>query len=165
MDVSHSTLLSSTFMVVELNQRKIKWLGESHTGNSWQSQEFPESQPTIFSYCFSSSSLAVFKIEVNPTLSIHLCICTHLRDLPTFLQRASLRREGDKGQEKGLISCTPCTCQKLKHRPTNAVCSRPHRKFVAERGNLIYIPWNPVQEPSISSFTSSYFIWYAVCTT
>lgn len=149
-----------TFMVAELNQRKIKWLGENHTGNLWWSQEFPESQPTVFNYCFSSSSSAVFKVEVNPILFISVYVLIKRRSADFSLKDISKERKERKGQDKGLISCTPCTCQKLKHRASNAVCSRPHRKFVAETGNLIFIPWIPVQ--GFNVFLNQ-FIFHMIC--
>lgn len=131
-------------MVEEWNQRESKLLTEGHTGNLWQSQEFPESQSTVFNYWFFSPSSAVFKVEVKPALCIHPWLYTHPENLcRPSLKSISKKSKETKGRRKGSLAA-PHTCLKLKHRPSAAVCSRPHRKFAAETRNLIYIPWIPV---------------------
>lgn len=148
-------------MATEMNQTEMKCLGESHTGNLWQSQEFPESQPAGFNYCFSNSSSVVFKVEVKLILSIHLSIYTHWEKLcrPFSKEHLYVGKEY-KGQEKGLISCTPHTCQKLKHRASNDICSRPHRKFAAKTRNLIYIPES---QSCVFNIFPSQFIFHVIC--
>lgn len=88
-----TALLRTTFMAVEWNQRESKWPREGHTGNLWQSQEFPESQSTVFNYWFFSPSSSVFRVEVKPVLCIHFCIYTQLENLCRPFSKEHLQEE------------------------------------------------------------------------
>lgn len=94
MDVSHTILLSSIFMVVELNQR-LNGLVKVTQEICDRVKNFLKANLLFSIIVFLILLLAVFKVEVNPILRIPLCICScSLReDLQTFLQRASPRRE------------------------------------------------------------------------